>query len=108
MNIVDMESKNIVELEIRLDDSRLSDQEIDAHTRKLARKLRRFPHKTVGIQSKQVSELPDSSEANATQGRIALSLPANVLPEIMKLLRESSGITVEGPESDHTEGGFCY
>jgi len=97
MSDVSIESKKIIDLEVHLNNSGLSDQELDAHTRRLARKLRQLPHKSVGIQSKQLSELPQSSGTNATQGRIALSLPADVLPEIVKLFREETGITVEGP-----------
>ena len=88
MSDVSIESKKIIDLEVHLNNSGLSDQELDAHTRRLARKLRQLPHKSVGIQSKQLSELPQSSGTNATQGRIALSLPADVLPEIVKLFRE--------------------
>ena len=100
MSDIGPESSKIIELEVHLDGTGVSDQELDARTRTLARKLRQFPHKSVGIQSKQLSEVPNSSTTNPTLGRIALSLPTDVLPEVMKVFREHNGITVEGP--NHT------
>lgn len=92
-----VDQKSIVALEIQLDVTGLPQEEVDIRVRRLAEKLRQYPHKTVGIINKQTPDAMDRSVGTATEGRIALSLPVEVLPELVRSLRNSRGITLKGP-----------
>src|ERR1700680_42825 len=87
VNTNDDQELQIVDVEIQLKAAGLSQDEVDARTRKLATQLRLLPHKSVGIISKQIPEANESLPAT-TEGKIALSLPAATLSAVVKLLQK--------------------
>jgi bacterioferritin len=93
----DSELPQSVALEIQLDRTGLSDQEIDERTRRLAEQLRELPHRSVGIVSKQISEAADEPMGATTEGRIAMLVSAEILPEVVKALHKKRGVILKGP-----------
>jgi bacterioferritin len=93
----DSKLPRVVALEIQLDRTGLSDQEIDERTRRLVEQLRELPHRSVGIVSKQISEAADEPMGATTEGRIAMSVSAEILPEVVKALHKNRGLILKGP-----------
>jgi hypothetical protein len=87
----------VVDIQIELKKSGVSEREVDARTRELAKRLRLLPHKTVGIVNKQDPEPIDESSLGSTEGIITMSLPAAELSAVLKLLRDHRGLTLKGP-----------
>jgi bacterioferritin len=87
----------IIDIEVELKPAGLLAEEVYARTRQLATRLRELPHKTVGIASKQSSESAGNSVLTPTEGKIAMSLSAATLPEVIKVLRDVSGFVLKGP-----------
>ena len=97
MNTNDNQEHRIVDVEIQLKAVGLSEEEVDARTRKLATQLRLLPHKSVGIISKQIPESANESLRATTEGEIALALPATTLPAVVNLLQKERGFILKGP-----------
>jgi hypothetical protein len=87
----------VVDIQIELKKSGVSEREVDDRTRELAMRLRLLPHKTVGIVSKQDPEPIDESSLGSTEGIITMSLLAAELSAVLKLLRDHRGVTLKGP-----------
>jgi hypothetical protein len=89
----------VIDIQIELKKSGVSEREVDARTRELAKRLRLLPHKTVGIVNKQDPEPVNESECSlgSTEGIITMSLLAAELSAVLKLLRDHRGLTLKGP-----------
>ena len=90
----DSQQSESVDIEIQLKPSGLSEAAVDARTRELATELRQIPHQTVGIISKQTPEANEST--GATEGRIAMSLSPEHVPEVLKCLRKDKSFVLKG------------
>src|SRR3984893_3834305 len=95
VNTNDDQELQIVDVEIQLKAAGLSQDEVDARSRKLATQLRLLPHKSVGIISKQIPESANESLPATTEGKIALSLPAAALSAVVKLLQKDRGFILK-------------
>src|SRR5579862_7455285 len=102
-----MQNKNareerIVSIEIYVDPTGISTEELDRLTRHLASELRQLPHKSIGTIAAQAPATVESTK-NATQGSIAVTLQSNTLPRVLGLLRSVSlregrhNIKLKGP-----------
>jgi hypothetical protein len=89
----------VIDIQIELKKSRVSEREVDARTRELAKRLRLLPHKTVGIVNKQDPEPVNESECSlgSIEGIITMSLLAPELSAVLKLLRDHRGLILKGP-----------
>jgi hypothetical protein len=92
-----------VDLEIRIESVGISNAELDKSTRQLASELRRLPHESVGILSDQVPKPDAYATPLATEGAVAMSVRATILPRVLELLqtgplaRDGRRVKVKGP-----------
>ena len=98
--------ERIVNIEIRIDRSGISAEELDSSTRRLAGELRQIPHRSVGIISDQAvtSGIAARSAQEPTEGTIAMSLEPTNLPKVLKVLQtgftagQRRSVKLKGPQ----------
>jgi DNA-binding ferritin-like protein len=78
-----------INIEVQIDGTGISDEELDRRTRRLASELRQLPHKSVGIVSDQAPtiEIEAPSAQAPTQGIITIALQPVILPRLLELLK---------------------
>ena len=91
------QNSQIVDIEIHLIRTELSPREIEDRIRQIAHDLRSLPHRSVGINSTQISEIGNELVVNETDSTIAMSLAAKDLPAVIEMLQDEPGLTLRGP-----------
>jgi bacterioferritin len=100
-----------INIEIRIEDTAISDEELDRGTRRLAKELRQLPHKSVGIVSDQapVGAVEAQSARASTQGVVTIAIEPEILPKLLDLLKtgflasERRRLRVKGPNAAELE-----